>query len=137
MDIRQLITGLLVVVCFTCLAMVGLPYVTGEIKAERRKDQFTLPRRARNDRVTDTANRRKQITESLNELEQKGKTKRVSLETKLAQAGLDEVTKKTRAHLAEFKAVGEFLGAIDNLVVAATQVGEWVRSNTHTMRTKL
>ncbi len=68
---------------------VALPYLSGDIKAEKRKEALQAPRAKRGlDRI-DSVTRRKQVSESLKELEQRGKSKKVTLDMKLAQAGLD------------------------------------------------
>ncbi|MGH6841749.1 MAG: type II secretion system F family protein, partial [Methylocella sp.] len=65
------------------------PYLSGDIKAEKREAALrpTTPKRSA-ERLADAASRRKQITESLKELEVRGKRKKQSLETRIAQAGL-------------------------------------------------
>src|SRR5947209_11998997 len=64
------------------------PYLSGDIKAEKRQAalQSASPRRVM-DRSSDPMQRRKQITESLKELESKGKSKKLTLEARIAQAG--------------------------------------------------
>ncbi len=65
------------------------PYLSGDIKAEKREAALrpTAPKRGA-ERQADAASRRKQITESIKELEVRGKRKKQSLETRIAQAGL-------------------------------------------------
>jgi len=68
------------------------PYVSGQAKAEKRQSALTN-RSTRTvktaDRSVDVANRRKQITESLKELEQKSSNRsKTSIEDRLLQAGL-------------------------------------------------
>jgi tight adherence protein B len=85
----------LVIAGLAMLAIGGLfyafvyPYLSGDIKAERRKAalQKSATRRV-SDRSNDPMQRRKQITESLKELEAKGKTKKLTLDARIAQAGL-------------------------------------------------
>jgi tight adherence protein B len=67
------------------------PYISGQAKAEKRQSALTSRSRVIKtaDRSVDVANRRRQITESLKELEQKSTTKRkTSIEDRLLQAGL-------------------------------------------------
>ena len=84
---------------FVGLAMIAVgglfyafvyPYLSGEVQAEKRKAAIEG---AGSKRVADIAKngsqRRKQVTDSLKELEARGKTKKVTLEAKLAQAGLN------------------------------------------------
>ena len=65
------------------------PYLSGDIKAEKRQAalQKASPRRI-SDRGNDPQQRRKQIAESLKDLEAKGKTKKLTLDARIAQAGL-------------------------------------------------
>ena len=65
------------------------PYLSGDIKAEKRQAalQKSAARRS-GDRLNDPLQRRKQIAESLKELEAKGKSKKLTLEARIAQAGL-------------------------------------------------
>jgi tight adherence protein B len=64
------------------------PYLSGDIKAEKRQAALrnASPRRV-TDRSNDPMQRRKQIAESLKELEAKGKSKKLSLDARIAQAG--------------------------------------------------
>jgi tight adherence protein B len=66
------------------------PYLSGDILAEKRQAalQSASPRKA-SDRSVDKDNRRKQIAESLKEMETRTKTKKLSLESRLLQAGLN------------------------------------------------
>lgn len=92
MDQTTILVALLAV-----LAVGGLfyalvyPYISGEAKAERRQSALTTRSRIvkTNDRIVDAANRRKQITESLKDLEQKSSARsKTSIEDRLMQAGL-------------------------------------------------
>lgn len=108
-------TSLIMVYGLGVLAAAGvlfavLPYVTGEIKAEKRKDALQAPRiRGGSERVTDAANRRKQVADTLKQVEQRGKTKKLSMDAKLAQAGLDW---SKRSYLAVCGAFGALLGLV-------------------------
>jgi tight adherence protein B len=84
----------LMIIGLTMLAAGGLvhvfvyPYLSGDIKAEKRQAALRSPgSQYRVDRQADAANRRKQIAQTLQELGEKGKKKH-SLETRIAQAGL-------------------------------------------------
>ena len=67
-----------------------LPYLSGDIKAEKRKEALQTSRTKRGgDRIADSANRRKQIVDSLKEVEQRGKSKKRSLDSRIQQAGLE------------------------------------------------
>src|SRR5947209_2331403 len=65
------------------------PYLSGDIKAEKRQAalQKSAARRT-SDRSNDPLLRRKQIAESLKELEAKGKGKKLTLDARIAQAGV-------------------------------------------------
>ena len=65
------------------------PYLSGDIKAGKRQAALRspAPKRAAESQA-DAANRRKQITESLKDVEARGKRKKQSLEARIAQAGL-------------------------------------------------
>jgi tight adherence protein B len=85
----------LLIAGLTTLAVGGLfyafvyPYLSGEAKAEKRQAalQKSTARRV-GDRGNDPMQRRKQIVESLKELEAKGKSKKLTLDARIAQAGL-------------------------------------------------
>jgi len=71
------------------------PHMTGDIKAEKRQAlvKGANPKRA-SDRNQDIVNRRKQVTDSLKDIETRNKSKKVTLENKIRQAGLDWSRKK-------------------------------------------
>src|ERR1700738_4879946 len=68
-----IIMGLTMVTAGGLVHVFIYPYLSGDIKAEKPQP--------------DAASRRKQITESIKELELRGKRKKLSLETRIAQAG--------------------------------------------------
>ncbi|MDB5649283.1 MAG: Pilus assembly protein [Hyphomicrobiales bacterium] len=74
------------------------PYLSGEIAADKRKQALVQGsgKRLSNTRAVDNNQRRKQISDSIKELEKNGKTKKkkVSIEQRLLQAGL--TTSKTQ-----------------------------------------
>jgi tight adherence protein B len=80
---------------FAMLAVGGVFYVlvypllSGETKAKKRQAAFTS-RSAKTiiDRSGDAAKRRKQVADSLKELDARAKTKKLTLESRLARAGL-------------------------------------------------
>lgn len=99
------------------------PYLSGDIKAERR--QRALAARTRGpasfERGTDAATRRQKIADSLKEMEEKTTRKKISLEDRLAQAGLDWTKSKfylVSAVLALVLGAMTFLGT-DSLLYAA------------------
>ena len=85
----ELIVPALVTLAIGGVLMVAFPYLTGEIKAEVRREALTMKSRIRGPEkgIKDGDARRRQVAESLKELEQRT-NKKVSLETKLVQAGL-------------------------------------------------
>ncbi|GGE33217.1 pilus assembly protein [Agaricicola taiwanensis] len=92
MDLRFALTFVLVAVSVASVAWVILPYLTGEIRAERRTQDI-----ARRDatrlaaaKPRDAAMRRTQVAESMKELEDRQKRrKNPSLNQRLDQAGLE------------------------------------------------
>ena len=86
-----LFIGVLAAVCLGGIALVILPYLSGEVRAEKRKDQFLNREAARENAAVQrsAASRREQVSRSLKELEQRQqKNKKVDLATRLLQAGL-------------------------------------------------
>ncbi len=84
-------------IALATVAVAGLLYVfvypllSGETKAEKRKAAFMAPGTARKiiERHVDANARRKQIIDGLKEIETRNKRKKVSLEGKIVQAGLN------------------------------------------------
>jgi len=90
LDQTTLVTYGLAIVAAGCALFVASPYLSGDIKAEKRKAAIQAPRAKRpGERVVDAATRRKQVTDSLKDLDQRGKNKRVPLEIRIQQAGLE------------------------------------------------
>ena len=89
MDTNQLIVAGLAALAVGGVLLVLYPYFSGDIKAEQRRDAIvvTTAKRGPEKGAKDADQRRKQVADSLKELEQKS-GKKVSLETKLMQAGL-------------------------------------------------
>lgn len=75
---------------FGALLFVAFPYLSGSIKAERRRAAIgTSATKRVVERIVDPTNRRKQITDSLKELEQGGRRQRkATIATRIGQAGL-------------------------------------------------
>lgn len=72
-----------------CALYVLSPYLSGEIKAEKRRETLVAVRAKRgSERVADAAQRRKQVSDSLKEVEQRGRARKLTVEMKIAQAGL-------------------------------------------------
>ncbi len=90
MESNVLMTGGLVAVAVGATLFVVYPYLSGDIKAERRRETIVSTNKRASERVVEGGNRRKQIADSLKEVEQRGKSrKRVTLDRKISQAGLD------------------------------------------------
>jgi tight adherence protein B len=65
------------------------PLLSGDAKAEKRQAALARnPKRKSIDKQTDAAQRRKQIADSLKEVEARNKSKKLSIEVRLQQAGL-------------------------------------------------
>ncbi len=94
-------TNTIVIALLATLAIGGLfqafvyPYISGDIRAEKRQIAIQSTSRANGnakrvgERQVDAEKRRKQVAESLKEVEKKGRSKKLSLEAKLRQAGLE------------------------------------------------
>ena len=87
---HMVVTYGLGLVALACVLFVLSPYLSGDIKAEKRRVAVATPRTKRStDRVVDAASRRKQVSDSLKEVEQRGKARKATLEIRIQQAGLD------------------------------------------------
>jgi tight adherence protein B len=87
--------NVLVTITLAMLAAGGLfyaliyPHMTGDIKAEKRQALVrSVGAKHTTDRTQEIANRRKQVTDSLKDIETRNKSKKISLETRIRQAGL-------------------------------------------------
>jgi tight adherence protein B len=105
-----------------CLAYVASPYLTGDIKAEKRRQTVAAvgAKRVGNERVVDAASRRKQVADSLKEVESRGK-KKATLEIRIQQAGLEW---SRNGYIAGSAVLGLLLGLVlfvvqDSPIVAA------------------
>lgn len=91
MDPQLLLIAGLITLAVGGLLFAALPYLTGEIKAENRlaavQGQAAKKTVGGIDRIKDGEARRKQVADSLKELDQRAKRK-VTLETKFQQAGV-------------------------------------------------
>ncbi len=94
MDINTIVMGVLAMIAFGAIFQGFVyPYLSGDIRAEKRQASLTQNARGAGakrvaERLQDGEKRRRQIAESLKELEQKGKSKKISLDAKIKQAGL-------------------------------------------------
>jgi tight adherence protein B len=108
---------------FAALAMVTVggifyvfvyPHLSGDARAEKRQAALRSSGAATNKRVidrnVDAAARRKQVAESLKELDQRTRSKKVTLEARLSQAGLEWTKGK-------FFIISGVLGAIVGFLV--------------------
>ena len=88
-----LIAGLAMIAIGGIFQVFIYPYLSGDIRAQKRQAAVASNTRAvgkrPGERAQDAEKRRKQITDSLKEIDQKGKTKKLSLEARIRQAGLD------------------------------------------------
>ncbi|MBV8768355.1 MAG: type II secretion system F family protein [Hyphomicrobiales bacterium] len=90
MALSPLLIGLLAAISLGGIAFVIMPYLSGEVRVERRHDQFinrntrevSAPQRS-------AGNRREQVAQTLKDLEERQAAKnKVDLPTRIAQAGL-------------------------------------------------
>jgi tight adherence protein B len=90
MVLSPLLIGILAATCLGGIAFAIMPYLSGEVRAEKRKDLLVNREAARESAAVQrsAASRREQISKSLKELEQRQTKKRVDLATRLLQAGL-------------------------------------------------
>lgn len=109
-----------------CLLFVAAPYLTGDIKAEKRRAAVATPRAKRigAERVVDAASRRKQVADSMKEVENRGKARKATLEIRIQQAGL-EWSRKT--YLSVSAGLAVLIGLVllvvqDSLAVAGVGV---------------
>jgi len=83
-----IVMGLAMVAAGGVVQVFIYPYLSGDIKAEKRQAALRSPGPKRNaENQTDAASRRKQIIDSLKEVEARGKRKRQTLDARIAQAG--------------------------------------------------
>jgi len=116
------------------------PHLSGDIRAEQRRTALseTSPAARRTgERQADVEKRRKQISESLKEIEKKGSSKKLSLETKLRQAGLEWKNVQYYAMSAAlgvavaglaFVASGNVLYAVPGFAVGLFGLPAWILS---------
>ena len=64
------------------------PWLSGEAKAEKRKKALQISKKRIVERTSDPTQRRKQVSDSLKELEARGRRKKLTLDARLTQAGL-------------------------------------------------
>lgn len=92
MDPQVLIIAGLIALAIGGALFAVVPYLTGEVKAENRLaavgGQATKKSGAAVDRSKDIENRRKQVADSLKEIDQR-KNRKITLETKFQQAGVN------------------------------------------------
>lgn len=91
-DINPLLVVLLVMVTVTGLFYAfAYPYLSGDKNVDKRVNEVAERRRGVRtaDRTTDAGARRKQISDSLKEIEERQRSKAMTLDDRIAQAGLD------------------------------------------------
>lgn len=91
MDMNALLVAAMAALCVGgVLYAFVYPLLSGEAKAEKRQAAFASanPRRRAVDQQADAAARRKQITDSLKEVEARNKPRKVNIDNRIAQAGL-------------------------------------------------
>lgn len=116
---------------------LAYPYLSGDAKVEKRKAAIAERKRVGRaaDKATDAGARRKQIADSLKELEAKQKSKKLTLETKLQQTGLDISRQQFMIYSAIgavlfaviiFVATGNPLFAVAGLPIGGLGIPNWV-----------
>ncbi|PPD44256.1 MAG: pilus assembly protein [Methylocystis sp.] len=90
MDKQIVVVALIVITVAGLMYAFVYPYLSGDIKAQKRQAALTggSSDRAGAGKGVDPAKRRKLITESLKEVEERNKKKRLDLEQRITQAGL-------------------------------------------------
>jgi tight adherence protein B len=134
-----MIAGLVALAVAGALYALVYPYLSGEVKAQKRTAALLTPSSERKTgaRGADPNKRRKAIADSLKEVEAQSKTKKVTLEQRIEQAGLS-LSRETFLIgsvlfgflLAGglFVANGDPLVALGGLVVGAVGVPSWALS---------
>ena len=99
--------------------VLAYPLLSGDAKADKRRAalQARTPTQL-GSRVNDVAKRRKQVSDSLKEIDARAKNKKVSMETKLTQAGL----KWTKQQYLIVSAILGLVGAVIAYVVTGNPV---------------
>lgn len=108
MDMQQLLVAALAVIAVGGLGVVFLePILSGANRAEKRQAIFT-DSRSRRQAAAEAGQRRRQIADSLKELEQRQRAKRLTLEQRFEQAGVGW-TRKTFILISLGSALGSAL----------------------------
>jgi tight adherence protein B len=104
----------LILAIFVALTLGGLAFafLGGDDQATKRRASVSKPGRRINDAAADRAAKKKQIAETVAELEKKGRRKRVDFQTRIEQAGW---TIKKGPFLAIFAAIAAIVGLITYL----------------------
>ncbi|MDE2579507.1 MAG: type II secretion system F family protein [Hyphomicrobiales bacterium] len=147
-QIHNLIPVVLVMTTVGALFYVFVyPYLSGDRAREQRHAQIKGEggRKKSGDRIVDQERRRKQIAESLKDIESAGKKKRQTLESRLAQAGLEWDTKTFvlfSVALGLFGAVvafltnGEMMAIAGGALIGGLALPRWIISFIAKRRTK-
>ncbi len=90
MDAQQILVPVMATVAVGGVAYaLAYPYISGDAQAEKRKAALQTRATAKSaGRGNDAAKRRKQVADSLKELDARAKSKKITFETKMARAGL-------------------------------------------------
>lgn len=91
MDLQSLLLPSLIGVAVIAAIVAVFPSIFGSDIARKRQEiiQNSGPKRVSNERVVDQAARRKQVTDSLKEIDSKASAKKLTLEARISQAGLE------------------------------------------------
>ena len=88
---QQIVLPIVIALCVgVVLYILAYPYLSGEAKAEKRKNALQVRSSAGGPggRVNDAAKRRKAVADSLKEIDLRAKSKKITFEMRMAQAGL-------------------------------------------------
>jgi tight adherence protein B len=90
MELDTMIVAILAMIAVGGIFYVfAYPHLSGEVKAAKRQAALgSASVKPPSDRHSDAAGRRKQVADSLKEIEARGKSKKATLEARIAQAGL-------------------------------------------------
>ncbi len=104
----------LILAIFVAVTLGGLAFafLGGDDQATRRRASVAKPGLRINDAATDRAAKKKQIAETVAELEKKGRRKRVDFQTRIEQAGW---TVRKGPFLAGFAGAGALIGLVTYL----------------------
>jgi tight adherence protein B len=129
MSLNSIAVAILTMISIGCFAQVLLyPFLSGEMRAAKRQKVILQPGfRSVQQQGQEAAKRRKQIQDSLREMEDLSKKKSIPIEARLMQAGL-EITKQNFFIICSISgAFGALLGIFmtDNILLVPVFAAKW------------